>query len=90
MKRKKKAKGASPPEHYVFDYRKYNRLRKAKKYTLVDLSIKSGINIYSLSRYGTRRSIPRTPNIAFLLADALGCSVHDLYSKREDMMEVEI
>lgn len=73
-----------PPEIYLFHGKRFARLRKKCGYTLEELSIKTGINPFTLSRYSTGASTPKTPNIAFILADALECDVFDLFVKKEN------
>lgn len=87
----KKTKSIQPPERYVFNSKKYTQLRKARGYTLEDLAIKTGITLQTLCRYGTKtQRAPKTPNMALLLADALGCSIYDLYIKKDSETEVEL
>lgn len=86
----KNFKGSFVPERYVFSRGAYNKLRKKRKMTLADLSIKTGIGEFTLCRYGRGATVPGTPSIALCLAVALGCDVSDLYIMKKNTTEVNL
>lgn len=73
----------NPKEKYIFNRKRYNYLRKKSGLTLEDLSMKAGVSLWTLCRYGTGKKTPMESRVVLAIAEALGCTVSDLYIERD-------